>query len=102
MYNKKYILKEIQEYRKHNSLYDDAEGAICYPAYFRVGERGWFLLQKNDFEWPHRIQTSVVQAVVYKDNRIIVITENTKFTFEVVDEYGLLDKSTHTGDEKGE
>ena len=100
MYNKKYTLKSIQEYRRHNSLYDGIEGSTFYLAYLKVGERGWILYQKNDYDWPHRIHTSVVQAVKYKENQVIVLTENTKFTFEVVDEYGLLNnQATDAGDQ---
>lgn len=98
-YNRKYILKNVQELRRHNPLYDDIEGNTCYLAYLKVGERGWFLHHKSEYDWPHRIHTSVVQAVKYKDDQVIVLTENTKFTFEVVDEYGLLKKqATDVGD----
>ena len=84
MYNKKYILKNIEEFRRHNPIYEDVEGSICYLAYLKIGERGWFLHQKNDYDWPHRVHTSIVQEVLYDDDRIIVGTENTRFTFEVV------------------
>lgn len=84
MYNKKYILKKIQEYRRHNPLYDDIEGSTFYLAYLKVGERGWILHQKNDYDWPHRIHTSIIQKVDYtRGNQVIVTTENTRFTFEV-------------------
>lgn len=99
MYNKKYILKNIEELKRHNPLYDDIEGHTCYLAYLKPGERGWILHEEHEYLWPHRIHTSVVQAVQYKDDRVIVMTENTKFTFEVVDEYGLLKKqATDVGD----
>lgn len=84
MYSKKYILKKIEELRRHNPLYDGIEGRICYLAYLKVGERGWILHEEHEYLWPHRIHTSVVQKVDYThDNRVIVTTENTRFTFEV-------------------
>lgn len=84
MHNKKYILKKIEEFRRHNPLYDDIEGRVCYLAYLKVGERGWILHQKNDYDWPHRIHTSIIQKVDYtRGNQVIVTTENTRFTFEV-------------------
>lgn len=98
MHSKKYKLVKIEELRRHNPLYDGIEGCTCYLAYLKVGERGWILYQKNDYDWPHRIHTSIVQEVIYEDDRVIVQTENTRFTFEVVDEYGLLKKqATDTG-----
>ena len=84
MYSKKYILRKIEEFHRHNSIYDDMEGCICYPAYFRVGERGWFLYEREFERWPHRIHTSIVQEVLYENDQVIVRTENTRFTFEVV------------------
>lgn len=98
-YNRKYTMKNIEEFRRHNGLYDGIEGDTFYLAYLKVGERGWILHHKNEYDWPHRIHTSVIQAVKYKDYQVIVLTENTKFTFEVVDEYGLLNKqATDVGD----
>lgn len=90
MHSKKYRLEKVEEFGRHNPLYEDIAGHVCYLAYLKVGERGWILHHKSEYDWPHRIHTSVVQAVKYKDDRVIVMTENTKFTFEVVDEYGLL------------
>lgn len=85
MYNKKYILKKIEEFHRHNTMYDGMEGCVCYPAYFRVGHRGWFLYEGEFDRWPHRVHTSIIQEVLYEDNRIIVRTENTRFTFEVTE-----------------
>lgn len=85
MYSKKYIIKKIEELRRHNPLYDGIEGSTCYLAYLKVGERGWILYQKNDYDWPHRIHTSVIQKVNYtRGNQVVVTTENAQFTFEVV------------------
>lgn len=85
MYNKKYILKKIEEFGKHNSLYDDAEGHVCYLVYLNPGERGWILYETGiPYDIPHRIHTSVIQDVEYADNRVVVRTQNTRFTFEVI------------------
>lgn len=84
MYNKKYILEKIEESNGHNSVYDGVEGRIAYPAYFNVGERGWFLWIEDGWfnEFAHRIHTSIVKDVQYtRGNQIIVTTQNTKFTF---------------------
>ena len=86
MYSKKYILKNVEEFNRHNPVYDDMLGDICYLAYLKVGEHGWFLHQtKDQFDLPHRINTSVVEDVDYtSDNRVIVTTQNTRFTFEAI------------------
>lgn len=85
MYNKKYRLEKIEEFNKHNPIYDNAEGTTCYLAYLNVGERGWFLYEGNDrFCTPHRIHTSTIQDVEYTDTQIIVTTRNTKFTFTLI------------------
>ena len=87
MYNKKYVLEKIEELNRHNSIYDGVEGRIAYPAYFNVGERGWFLWIEDEWfhELAHRIHTSIVKDVEYtRGNQIIVTTQNTKFTFTLV------------------
>lgn len=84
MYNKKYILSKIEEFNSYNMIYDDMEGVICYLAYLNPGERGWFLYEeKYGSAFPHRVHTSVIQDVKYLDDRVIVETQNTRFTFEV-------------------
>jgi hypothetical protein len=86
MYNKKYILEEIEEFGRHNPLYDDIEGATCYPAYFNVGEHGWFLYEYADcLSFPHRVRTSVIRSVEYFDGHVIVDTQNTKFKFKQIE-----------------
>ena len=88
MYNKKYRLENIEEFNGHNFVYDDIEGAICYPAYFNVGERGWFLYETRGLDsWftsAHRIHTSIVEIVEYLDDKIIVETQNTRFVFVLI------------------
>lgn len=86
MYSKKYIIEKIEELNKPNFIYEGIEGSICYPAYFNVGERGWFLYIEDSgwSEYAHRIHTSVVKSIDYTDDTIIVVTENTRFTFRLV------------------
>lgn len=86
MYNKKYKLEKIEEFNGHNYIYDGAEGSICYPAYFNVGERGWFLhIEDHSWrEYAHRIHTSIVKSVDYIDDKIVVETQNTRFTFKLI------------------
>lgn len=87
MYSKKYIIEKIEEFNAHNPLYEDMEGNICYPAYFNIGERGWFLyIRKDWFEAPipHRVHTSIVQNVEYVGDEIVLTTENTRFTFKII------------------
>ncbi len=87
MYNKKYYLEKIEEFGKHNFIYDNVEGSVCYLAYLNPGERGWFLYIEDDgwYEHAHRIHTSTIKTVEYVDHGVIVKTQNTKFTFVQVD-----------------
>lgn len=87
MYNKKYIIEKIEEFNGHNDIYDGVEGRIAYPAYFNVGERGWFLWVEDSWfkEFAHRIHTSVIKSIEYVHDTIIVETENTRITFRLVD-----------------
>lgn len=86
MYNKKYCLDKIEEFNGHNPIYDDMNGVICYLAYLNVGERGWFLYIDENYwyEYAHRIHTSIIQDVEYNDNQVVVTTQNTKFTFTLI------------------
>lgn len=86
MYNKKYRLVDIEEFNRPNPLYLEMRGCVCYPVYFNVGERGWFLYECDDpYDYPHRIHTTTVKDVQYtRGNTIIVTTENTRFTFELI------------------
>ena len=87
MYSKKYILEKIEEFNKHNPIYDGIEGRIAYPAYFNVGERGWFLWIEDDWfrDFAHRIHTSVIEDVYYASDGIVVETQNTRFIFRLVE-----------------
>lgn len=87
MYNRRYIIESIEEFGKHNPIYDEVEGCVCYPAYLKEGERGWFLYEPSvpDIAKAHRIHTSVVKSVEYMGDRIVVTTENTKFVFKIKD-----------------
>lgn len=86
-YSKKYILEKIEEFNQHNPIYEGVLGRICYPAYFNVGERGWFLWIEDGWfkEFAHRIHTSLIESVEYLDNGIIVATQNTRFTFKLLE-----------------
>lgn len=92
MYDKKYRVTKIEEFGKHNYIYDGVEGNICYLAYLKVGERGWFLHESYMYDlldWApvHRIHTSEIESVDYKeDGSVIVITQNTRFVFEICNE----------------
>lgn len=86
MYNKKYRLEKIEEFNNYNPIYEGVEGRIAHPAYFNIGERGWFLWIEEEWfmEYAHRIHTSIVKNVEYFDDHIIVETQNTRFTFRLV------------------
>ena len=60
-------------------------GKVCYLGFFKIGERGWFLCDEmQGFSPVHRIHTSEVKDVKYEENgRVIVITENTTYIFDV-------------------
>lgn len=90
MYSNKYRFEKIEEFNHHNPIYDGMEGRICYPAYLKVGERGWLLYENEVDDWmpvivPHRIHTSTIKNVEYKYKHLIVTTENTRFTLRVVE-----------------
>lgn len=87
MYSKRYRIEKIEEFNQHNPIYEGVEGRIVYPAYFKVGERGWFLWVEDGWfkDFAHRIHTSVIQNVVYTDDKIFITTQNTKFTFVKID-----------------
>lgn len=90
MYDKKYILEKIEEFNRHNHIYDDMQGSVCYLAYFNVGERGWFLQETVEclpfgyFTSVHRIHTSTVENVEYLDDGVVVETRNTRLTFKLI------------------
>ena len=86
MYNKIYRLDAVEEFNEHNPMYATMMGCVCYPAYFNVGERGWFLCVVDDWsETAHRVHTSTVKDVQYtRGNQIIVTTQNTRLTFSLI------------------
>ena len=87
MYSKKYRLQSI-ETANENPIHGEILGKVCYLAYFKVGERGWFLCdtEASSDRHVHRIHTSEVKVVEYhtRSHRVIVYTENTKYVFGVV------------------
>lgn len=86
MYNKKYRLEKIEEFNRHNFIYDNVEGSTCFLAYFNVGERGWFLQETENYGFvsAHRIHTSKVNSVEYLEDQVVVETQNTRFTFRLI------------------
>lgn len=86
MYSKKYRIEKIEELNRPNPIYESIEGSLCYPAYFNIGERGWFLYIEDGgwYEYAHRIHTSIIKSVEYIDDTIIVETQNTRFVFRLV------------------
>lgn len=85
MYNKKYRLQNIETECK-NPVHAKILGKVCYLAYFKVGERGWFLCDTEEaFDPVHRIHTSEIKDVQYcgaSNTRIVVVTANTTYTFD--------------------
>jgi len=87
-FNKKYRAVSVKS-TDNREVHDNIRGKICYPAYFKVGERGWFLCEMSDILFPtpvHRMNTSTVRKVEYYDNGFTVFTENTTYEFEEVDD----------------
>lgn len=86
MYNKKYRLTKIMT-EIFNPIHEGLENTVCYLAYLNEGERGWFLYQPNSwFDRADRIHTSVIKEVEYKDNKVVVTTQNTVYVFELINE----------------
>lgn len=80
MYSKKYrlVLQETGE----NMQRKIECNKLCYLAYLKPGDRGWFLIELDDGpEFPHRIRTSIVEAVQYHENKVVVTTENSRYVF---------------------
>lgn len=91
MYSKKYKIEKIEQFGRENPVYEGMEGAVCHPAYLRVGERGWLLYEvKLEDEWItrfHRLQLSIIKNVDYVigDKLSIVIdTEHTRLTLREI------------------
>jgi hypothetical protein len=94
MYSKKYCFEKIEQFRGLNHTYDDMEGRVCYPAYLKVGERGWILYEIEDEypNYPHRLNTSPVKNVQYTYDifgtdviEIVITTANTRLTLKVIE-----------------
>lgn len=61
---------------------EDFLGKICYPAYFKVGERGWFLRETDGCTYaPDRIITPKIEKVEWNGANFTVETENTIYKF---------------------
>lgn len=88
MFSTKYHIESIEEFSKSNPMHDEIMGKICYPAYFKVGERGIFLVdtEKEPIIFRYdRILTSLVKEVVTnRDGGFTVTTKNSKYIFKAV------------------
>lgn len=88
MYSKKYRIVEVES-KKYNPIHEQVKDKICHPAYLNVGERGWILYRLDDFygiDVMHRLHTSIIDSVLYNDDQIIIVTENTRYVLELVEE----------------
>ena len=85
MYSTKYRLTNIDS--KHsNTTHSEILGKVCYLAYFKPGERGWFLCDtESSYDPVHRIHTSeITKVVVTRGLQVIVYTQNTKYVFDAI------------------
>lgn len=92
MFDKKYRIVEIKSHKgvSDNPIHTYALNAICYPAYFKVGERGWMLCEVDDFFNPiRRIHTSIIQNIEKTQKGFLICTENTVYVIEEVDTDGM-------------
>lgn len=81
MFDKKYLLENVTPKKNIKGLIrTDIAESICYLAYFKRGERGWFLCELDEGE-PHRIHTSIVEKVEWNGTDFTVETENTIYKF---------------------
>lgn len=88
MYSKRYVIENIAEKGEHNPSYDDFIGGYCFPAYLKVGSRGWLLCVKND-SWtltPHRLHTSIIKNIFCEEDMITVETEHTSLFIREIKE----------------
>jgi uncharacterized protein (DUF779 family) len=71
-------------------MHKQIRGKVCYPAYFKVGERGMFLVDMEDapsYLSIHRIFTTKVQKVTdMGDGGFSVATKNSIYVFYPVTE----------------
>lgn len=86
VYSKKYVIETIKECREHNPAYENLVGGYCFPAYLRVGDRGWILCVENDSLdlIPHRLHTSIIKSVICEKGIIIVESENTRIVLREI------------------
>ena len=90
MYSEKFRLKDIVRSDKRNEeFYKSIRGKVCYLAYLKTGERGWFLCDEmQGFDPVHRIHTSIVRDVFRdEDGDVVVCTDNTIYVFELVGKF---------------
>ena len=88
MYSKKYRFEKIEQFNRPNYIYLEMEGRVCYPAYLKVGERGWILYEREDGPggWPHWLNTSPIKDVeILSDRTLVITTQNTRLTLAVIE-----------------
>ena len=85
MFDKKYFIVSMESDYINPLHIAVRDSVCCYPAYFKIGERGWFLIEDKD-GFTRKAHTSPVKRVVCEENRIIVQTVNTKYVFEAIEE----------------
>ena len=86
--SKKYRAVSVITNEPHE-VHNNVQGKVCYPAYFKIGERGWFLCEMSEILFPtpvHRIHTSYVKNIELTENGFIVHTENTRYEFVEIKE----------------
>ena len=85
MFSSRYRLVSIISSKNESQKQEDFLGKICYPAYFKVGENGWFLCETDGCTYaPDRIRTSEVKNVGWDGTNFTVETVNTIYKFEQI------------------
>ena len=73
----------------NNPIHDLLINRTCFPAFFKPGEIGWFMVFGHDScteMWPDDIHTSVVKEVNFNDSDLVVVTNNSTYTFREINE----------------
>jgi len=84
-----YIVKiEPKNHKEYNPIHDIVQGSPAVILEARVGERAWFAykLEEDEFHPWHRVHTSLVENIEELVDKIVLNTENTKYSFVRVKE----------------
>lgn len=88
MFSTRYRIEDIEEFSKSNLMHDAIRGKICYPAYFKVGERGMFLVDTEKepiiYRYDRIITSPVKEVVTTRDGGFTVTTKNSKYIFKAL------------------